>query len=83
MNQKVKRVFGSVKNAGVKLAAVASGLVASAGAMAQTTPPDASTQLAALVTGQASYATNMFALALAAVGIMIGVKWIKRGRGAA
>jgi len=63
--------------------AVALGLGMSS-AMAQVTAPtDATAQIQALVTGQAEYLTVMFALAFAAVGIMIGVKWIKRARGAA
>ncbi len=53
--------------------------------MADTIPtlPDASTYVAALTTGQAGYGSVMFALAIVAVGILVGVKWIKRGRGAA
>lgn len=50
---------------------------------AQSAIPDASTQVAQITTGQAAYGPVMFGLALAAVGIMVGVKWIKRGRGAA
>lgn len=45
--------------------------------------PDASAQIAQITEKQAGYATVMFGLALAAVGILVGVKWIKRGRGAA
>lgn len=60
-------------------------LGASVASFAQTAPtlPDASTQIAAITTAQGGYATVMFALALTAVGILVGVKWIKRGRGAA
>lgn len=61
-------------------------LGASVAAFAQTTPaalPDASAQIEAITTAQGGYATVMFALALTAVGILVGVKWIKRGRGAA
>lgn len=45
--------------------------------------PDATAQIAEITSKQAGYATVMFGLALAAVGILVGVKWIKRGRGAA
>lgn len=45
--------------------------------------PDATAQITAITEKQAGYATVMFGLALAAVGILVGVKWIKRGRGAA
>lgn len=58
-------------------------LGASVGAFAQASVPNASTQIQAIADGQGAYATVMFGLALAAVGIMVGVKWIKRGRGAA
>lgn len=66
------------------LALVAASTLASAAAMAQSaTLPDASTQIAEITAKQGGYATVMFALALSAVGILVGVKWIKRGRGAA
>lgn len=45
--------------------------------------PDATAQIGEITAKQGAYATVMFALALAAVGILVGVKWIKRGRGAA
>lgn len=44
---------------------------------------DAITALTGLTTGQAGFATPLFALAIATVGIMIGIKWIKRGQRAA
>lgn len=58
-------------------------LGASVASFAQAVLPDASTQIQAITDAQAGYATVMFALALTAVGILVGVKWIKRGRGAA
>lgn len=71
------------KNVALVVAGV-SGLLASAGAFAQAvTVPSAVTQIEAITTGQAGYSTAMFALALTAVGILVGVKWIKRGKGAA
>lgn len=66
-----------------RVGALVSGLGLSVGAFAQATVPSATTQIEAVTTGQAGYATVMFALALAAVGILVGVKWIKRARGAA
>ena len=72
MTQTLKRGLVAVLLAG------ASGL-----SLAQSALPDASTQIAAVTTSLAGYAVVMFALALAAVGIMVGVKWIKRARGAA
>jgi hypothetical protein len=52
--------------------------------MAQaSTVPDSTTQIGAITTSLGGYAAVMFALALAAVGILVGVKWIKRARGAA
>lgn len=66
------------------LALVAASTLASAAAMAQTaTIPSAATQIESITSQQSGYATVMFTLALTAVGIMVGVKWIKRGRGAA
>lgn len=58
-------------------------LGASVAAFAQASVPDASSQIQAIADKQGAYATVMFGLALAAVGILVGVKWIKRGRGAA
>lgn len=55
-----------------------------ASAMAQAADP--ATALAAIGTltgSSAGYAPVMFGLAIAVVGIMIGVKWIKRAKGAA
>jgi len=76
----VKTLGHKVRN----LALVAASTLASAAAMAQSaTLPDAATQVAEITAKQGGYATVMFALALSAVGILVGVKWIKRGRGAA
>lgn len=47
------------------------------------TIPSAAAQISEITAQQSGYATVMFALALTAVGILVGVKWIKRGRGAA
>jgi hypothetical protein len=46
-------------------------------------PADALAAVGSLTTGQAAYGPVMFGLAIAAVGIMVGLKWIKRARGAA
>lgn len=67
------------------LALAAASVIASGAALAQTAPtiPSAAAQIEAITSQQGGYATVMFALALTAVGIMVGVKWIKRGKGAA
>lgn len=54
-------------------------------AHAQSAPsvPSAVDQVTQLTTGQGSYAAPMFLLAVVATGIGIGIKWIKRGKGAA
>jgi hypothetical protein len=57
--------------------------VGTAVALATPTVPSAADQIDAITTGQSSYQAAMWALALIAVGIMVGVKWIKRGKGAA
>jgi len=67
-----------------QLVAVAVALGSTGLAMAQETPP--ATALAALQgvsTGNTGYGPVMWGMAALTVGIMIGVKWIKRGRGAA
>ncbi|MEO6601771.1 MAG: hypothetical protein ABIQ16_17975 [Polyangiaceae bacterium] len=46
-------------------------------------PTDALTAIGTLTTGQAGYGPVMFGLAIAAVAIMVGVKWVKRAKGAA
>lgn len=57
---------------------------ASAASFADTvTVPDATASLTSLGTNAGNYATPMFALAVVATGIMVGVKWIKRGKSAA
>ena len=68
-----------------QMAATVAGFTGFGTAMAQTTPTgtDYSSAIEGLVTSQASYSTVMIGLAIAAVGIMIGVKWVKRAKGAA
>ena len=63
--------------------AVVSALFATTSAFAVPTLPDATAELTAISTGITSYSTVMFLIAITAVGIMVGVKWIKRGKGAA
>lgn len=46
-------------------------------------PADALAALGTLQTTNAGMGPPLFGLAVVAVGILIGVKWIKRGRGAA
>ncbi|QNN56250.1 hypothetical protein H9K76_00110 [Diaphorobacter ruginosibacter] len=68
---------------GSKAAAAVGALALSAGVMAQETIPSAAASLEALKGEASSYATPLFALAVVATGIMIGIKWIKRGKSAA
>lgn len=67
---------------GAKVVALAGAALVSAQAMAQT----ATTGVAAvtqLKDEMGDYSSVMFGIAVVSVGIMIGVKWIKRVRGAA
>lgn len=64
--------------------AAASAVLAAAPAFAQTADPvSALAAVTSLQGSAAGYAPVMFGLAIAVVGIMIGVKWIKRAKGAA
>ena len=67
---------------GAKLAAVASSVVAAGHALAAdpASGVEAVTQVRAAM---GDYGPVMFGLAIVSVGIMIGVKWIKRAKGAA
>ena len=77
-------IISTVRTHGAKLGTAAGALVLSAAASAQASNPtsgvDAVTQLQGTI---GNYGPVMFGLAVAAVGVMIGVKWIKRARGAA
>jgi len=77
---KFARFIAPAKRAGVAVLAAAG----SALAMADTvTIPDATASLTQLQSNASGYSTPLFALALVATGIMVGVKWIKRGKSAA
>lgn len=66
-----------------RLAAFGSALAAGA-AQAQTADPaDALAAVTSLSASATGFGPVMFGLAVTVVGIMIGVKWIKRARGAA
>lgn len=75
------KVRNALKKYGPKIA------VASVGAMSLAAraedPATALAALSTLTTGQAGYGPVLFGLAIATVGVMIGIKWIKRGRSAA
>lgn len=76
--------FKKAQNYGAKLAAGASALALSGLAAAQTADPATGVAaITALRTEMGDYGPVMFGLAIVAVGVMIGVKWIKRARGAA
>lgn len=69
---------------GAKLAVVASSAVAAGHAFAQAADPTSGTAaITQLRTQMGDYGPVMFGLAIISVGIMIGVKWIKRAKGAA
>lgn len=70
---------------GSRLALAAVSLTVGASAFAQSAGPvaDAVTQLGTLSGSTEGFGTVMFGLAIVATGIMIGVKWIKRGKSAA
>lgn len=77
-------IVQNLRRRGAQTVAAVSGLGLSAAVMAQTaTVPNSVDMVEAITAEQGGYATAMFALALAAVGILVGVKWIKRARGAA
>ena len=52
-------------------------------AAAQVVLPDATSQLTAISTSVGGYAAVMFLIGITSVGIMVGLKWIKRGKSAA
>lgn len=54
-----------------------------AGAAHAADPADALTAVQSLSNSSAGFGPVMFGLAVTAVGISIGIKWIKRARGAA
>ncbi len=58
-------------------------LLASIGAAHATDPADALAAVTSLSTSATGFGPVMFGLAVTVVGIMIGVKWIKRAKGAA
>lgn len=64
--------------------AVASGLLGGVvGSALAADPADALAAVTSLSTSSTGFGPVMFGLAVTVVGIMIGVKWIKRARGAA
>lgn len=74
----------SMQNKLARLSALGATLVASTGAFAQAVNPvDAIAAVTSLQGSATGFGPVMFGLAVAVVGIMIGVKWIKRAKGAA
>lgn len=78
-------IVNTLRHRGAQALALVSGLALSAAVSAQTatTVPSSAALIDQITSEQSGYATTMFALALTAVGILVGVKWIKRGRAAA
>ncbi len=68
---------------GAKLAVVASSVIAAGQALAQTAPTTGVEAVKFVKDSMGDYGPAMFGLAIVSVGIMIGVKWIKRAKGAA
>lgn len=66
---------------GAKLAVVASSVAAVGQALAA--PTTGIEAVEAVAAGVGDYGPAMFGLAIVSVGVMIGVKWIKRAKGAA
>ena len=71
-----------LKNKFARLAVIASATMASASAFAAD-PVSAIEALGSLSESANGFGPIMFGLAVTVTGIMIGVKWIKRGKGAA
>lgn len=67
----------------VKYGAAGAALLGAAGAARAEDPATALAALQTLSGTTAGFGPVMFGLAIVAVGIGIGVKWIKRGKGAA
>ena len=68
---------------GAKLAVVVSCVIAAGQALAQTAPTTGVLAVEAVKYSIGDYGPAMFGLAIVSVGVMIGVKWIKRAKGAA
>ena len=62
---------------------MASSVVAAGQALAQSAPATGVDAVNAVKAGVGDYGPAMFGLAIVSVGVMIGVKWIKRAKGAA
>ena len=72
-----------LKDAGLATALVVVGALPVTSFAQSTAATDGAAAVTGLVAGQAGYLAGMIALALASVGILIAVKWVKRARGAA
>ena len=78
------KLFKQARKYGAQIVTGATGLALSGLAAAQSTGPTTGVEaITALRAEMGNYGPVMFGLAIVAVGVMIGVKWIKRARGAA
>lgn len=68
---------------GAKLAVAASSVIAAGQALAQAAPTTGVEAVEYVKNSMGDYGPALFGLAIVSVGIMIGVKWIKRAKGAA
>lgn len=76
------KLFKLARKYGSRAAVVAAGAAASVSAFA-VDPTDAVAALTTLQTSSTGVGPVMYGVAVTSVGILIAVKWIKRGRGAA
>lgn len=67
----------------VQVSALLAGLLGIAGTARAADPTDALAAVQTLSASATGFGPVMFGLAVVATGIMIGVKWIKRAKGAA
>lgn len=70
------------KKLALRLASVPAFVAATGGVAHAADPADALAAITSLTGGAAAYGPPLFGLAVAVVGIMIGIKWIKRARSA-
>lgn len=78
------KLFKLARKYGARAVSSVGGLSIGGVVFAQATDPATALEAVQTLSGtMAGFGPVMFGLAIAAVGILIGVKWIKRSRGAA
>jgi len=76
------KLYKQARKYGAQIAVGATALGGAVAAHAESSVPSAATMLTDLISNQSGYFTPMVTLALVSTGIMVAVKWVKRGRGA-